>query len=318
MLSRTADNLFWMARYMERAEYLALLIDATQRLTALPRTYGGDENEWESALASAGALERFRANYDAVDDWSVIQFLVFDPANPSSIRNCLESARANARAVRTALTAEMWQSINTGWLESRKFDVHVGDSRFDREELRRFLDLVRKTALDIDGAASRTMLRNDAYWFTRLGLYLERADSTARILDVKYHLLLPEAEGVGSSLDYFQWAAILRGVSALSSYHWVYREEVKPWLVADLLILRPEMPRSLISCYQNIVRYLDALGRAYGRQGAAQRQARAILSRLEHTTLRELFQKGLHESVTTFIEDNNKLGSVVVEQYLIQ
>ena len=161
------------------------------------------------------------------------------------------------------------------------------------------------------------MLRNDAYWFSRLGLYLERADNTARILDVKYHLLLPANERVGGPLDYFQWAAILRSVSALTAYHWVYRENVKPWLIADLLILRDEMPRSLASCYDNLVHNLDYVARAYGRQGPAQRRARAIRTRLENSRMEEIFQKGLHEFISEFISDNNQLGAAVSEQYLM-
>src|ERR1700740_994593 len=140
----------------------------------------------------------------------------------------------------------------------------------------RFLRWVQESSLRYDGSAYRTMLRNDAFWFSRLGVYMERSDNTARILDVKYHLLLPAQQHVGGPLDYFQWAAILRTVSALTSYRWVYRESLKPWLIADLLILNDEMPRSLASCYENLVRYLDQLARAHGRQGPAQRQARAV------------------------------------------
>ncbi len=269
MLARTADNLYWLARYMERADFLARIIEATHRLAALPTAYRGDETEWESALASAGALERFKERYDTLDEVNVVEFLAFDPNNPSSIRNCIESARTNARAVRTALTTETWQSLNSGWLELKRFDAgRQTSTELDRDALAGFLDMVKKTALDVDGSAYRTMLRNDAYWFSRVGLYIERADNTARILDVKYHVLLPEAESVGGTLDYFQWTAILRAVSAFTAYHWVYREGIKPWLIADLLILKPEMPRSLISCYDNIVRCLDAIAKDYGRQGA--------------------------------------------------
>ena len=153
------------------------------------------------------------------------------------------------------------------------------------------------------------MLRNDAYYFSRLGVYVERADNTARVLDVKYHVLLPEQEAVGGSVDYFQWTAILRSVSALTAYHWVYRESIKPWNVADLLILRSEMPRSLLSCYDNIVRFLDAIGNQYGRQGPAQRHARNIKRRLENASIKEIFQSGLHEFVDGFVTDNNQLGA---------
>jgi uncharacterized alpha-E superfamily protein len=176
---------------------------------------------------------------------------------------------------------------------------------------------VQESSLRFDGSAYRTMLRNDAYWFSRLGVYIERADNTARILDVKYHLLLPANERVGGPLDYFQWAAILRSVSALTAYHWVYRESVKPWLIADLLILKDEMPRSLASCYSALVQNLDSIARAYGRQGAAQRKARSIRARLENSRMDEIFKEGLHEFIDGFINDNNELGSVISEQYLM-
>ena len=318
MLSRTADNLYWLARYMERGDFLARIIEVTQRLSTLPTAYGGTGSEWESTLNAAGALEDYVKYFDKVTEADAIQFLTFDLKNPSSIRNCIELARTNARAVRTALTIEMWQSINTAWLELKRFETSLGaKGTVDRVELARFLDFVKKTSLDFDGSANRTMLRNDAYWFARLGLYVERADTTARILDVKYHVLLPETEAVGGSVDYFQWTAILRAVSALTAYNWVYRGSVKPWLVADLLILRPEMPRSLRFCYDNIVRLLDAISQAYGRQGPSQRQARAVLNRLENATIRDVFGAGLHEFLTGFVEDNDRLGSSIAEQYLI-
>ena len=249
MLSRTADNLYWLARYVERAEYLARILEVTQRLTTLPLAYVGSSNEWESAVATAGCARAFAAAYPEANEESVTDFLCFSTANPSSIRSCFEIARTNARAVRTALTVEMWDAINGTWLELKRF----GNGPTSREEFMRFLRWVQESSLRFDGSAYRTMLRNDAYWFSRLGVYMERADNTARILDVKYHMLLPAHERVGGPLDYFQWSAILRSVSALTAYHWVYRESVKPWLIADLLILRDEMPRSLASCYENLV-----------------------------------------------------------------
>src|SRR5499427_9191731 len=297
MLSRTADNLYWLARYVERAEYLARILDATLRLNTLPLSYGGVTNEWESAVASAGCVNAFFAAYDEANEETVTDFLAFSTKNPSSIRNCFEIARLNARAVRTALTTEMWDTINGIWLELKNWSK--GPS--SREELARFLRWVMGSSLRYDGSAYRTMLRNDAYCFSRIGVYLERADNTARILDVKYHLLLPAQQKVGGPLDYFQWASILRSVSALTAYHWVYRENLKPWLIADLLILKDQMPRSLASCYDNLVRFLDSIGHAYGRQGPAQRHARAMRARLEHSRMPEIFQHGLHEFVTEFI-----------------
>ena len=309
MLSRTADNLYWLARYVERADFLARIIKAAQRLATLPMSYSGTGTEWESALESSGAAQGFRATRGAAEEASVVDYLTFAPDNPSSIRNCIKFARANARAVRTALTAEMWEAINGAWIELGRFEAsNNGSSRYDREELSRFFEFVKKTSLDYDGSVDRTMLRNDAYWFSRVGLYIERADNTARILDVKYHVLLPENEAVGGSVDYFQWTAILRAVSSLTAYHWVYRESVKPWLIADLLILKKEMPRSLIACYDNIVHFLDAIGDAYGRSGPSQKQAHEVLARLANATTNEIFKIGLHEFITAFVEDNDRLG----------
>jgi uncharacterized alpha-E superfamily protein len=312
MLSRTADNLYWLARYVERAEYLARILEATQRLTAMPLEYVGETNEWESALATAGCSSAFFAIHEEANEETVTDFLAFSTSNPSSIRNCFEVARTNARSVRTALTMEMWDAINTTWLELKRF----GNRPSSREEFARFLTWVQESSLRYDGSAYRTMLRNDAYWFSRLGVYIERADNTARILDVKYHLLLPALEHVGGPLDYYQWAGILRSVSALTAYHWVYRESLKPWLIADLLMLNDQMPRSLASCYENLVQNLDRIAGAYGRQGAAQRQARAIRTRLQNSRMEEIFQSGLHEFITSFITDNNKLGSAITQQYL--
>ena len=313
MLSRTADNLYWLSRYVERAECLARILDVASRLASLPAAYGGSTNEWESAVATAGCVDAFAATYGEANEKTVNEFLAFSPDNPSSIRNCLEIARTNARSVRTALTVEMWDAINGAWHELNRFDPRG----MSREEFARFLGFVKEASLRFDGSAYRTMLRNDAYWFSRLGVYVERADATARILDVKYHVLLPEKERVGGPLDYFQWASILRSVSALTSYHWVYRESVKPWLVADLLILNRQMPHSLASCYENISRYLDDLAAFYGRQGNSQRIARATLTKLSNAKMEQIFQSGLHEFISNFVADNNRLGAAIAEQYLV-
>jgi len=313
MLSRTADSLYWFSRYVERADYLARMLEAAMRLSSLPIRREDAENEWASALSTAGCLADFESLYDRVSPAKVTRFLAFSKRNPTSIRNCLRIARRNARQVRTALTAEMWDTINSAWLELNRLDF----DNMDASAMARFLEWVKEISLRIDGSGYRTMLRNDAYWFSRLGVYIERADNTARILDVKYHLLLPDNERVGGPLDYFQWAAILRSVSALTSYHWVYRENVKPWLVADLLILKDEMPRSLSSCYENLVRYLDAIAVAYGRQGPAQRLARGVRTRLQNAKMEDIFQNGLHEFIQEFIADNSRLGEIITRQYLI-
>ncbi len=317
MLSRTADSLFWLARYVERADFLVRIIKAAQRLATLPASYSGTGTEWESALESSGAAQGFRGTRRPSEEPSVVDYLTFAPDNPSSIRNCLKYARTNGRSVRTALTAEMWDAINGAWIELGRFETNKDAHRYDREALSRLFELVQKMSLDYDGSVDRTMLRNDMYWFSRLGIFIERADNTARILDVKYHVLLPEHESVGGSIDYFQWTAILRAVSSLTAYHWVYRESIKPWLIADLLILRKELPRSLISCYENIVYFLDSIGNAYGQSGPSQQQAREVLARLSSLTTDAIFRTGLHEFITAFVEDTDRLGQVINNQYLL-
>lgn len=311
MLSRTADNLFWLARYVERAENTARILDAANRLAAMPIAYAGESNEWESAVAATGTLGLFKSLGKEATGESVVDFLAFSADNPSSIRSCLERARVNARTVRTALTTEMWEAINGAWLGLRDFN-RLGD----RVRLNAFLTYVKEASLRFDGSAYRTMLRNDAYFFSGLGSFIERADNTARILDVKYHLLLPEQESVGGGLDFFQWSSILRSVSANTAYHWVYRESVKPWLVADLLVLNDQLPRSLSACYGRICEFLDELSLAYGRQGPAQRVARSTRNRLQNATLEDVFQGGLHEFLTEFIGENGRLGQAITDQYL--
>ena len=307
------QTLFWLARYVERADNTARIIDAANRLAAMPIAYAGKSNEWESALAAAGVLDAFEATGKTADRNSVIDFLAFSADNPSSIKHCLGTARHNGRAERTALTGDMWEAINTGWLDLKRFD----GARMDRDTLTEFLSRVKEACLRFDGSAYRTMLRSNAYFFLRLGVYLERANSTARILDVKYHLLLPEGAPVGGGLDYFQWASILRSVSALTAYRWVYHESLKPWLIADLLVLNQQMPRSLASCYENLTAFLDELSLAHGRQGPAQRVARSIRTRLQNAEINEIFRKpGLHEFLTGFILDNTRLGDAIAQQYL--
>lgn len=312
MLSRTAESLFWLSRYVERAENLARVLDVASRLSTLPSAYAGTSNEWEGAIATAVCEEDFYKAYGSATRENVVEFIVASDANPSSIRNCIEIARTNARSVRTALTSEMWEVINDAWLKMQRLKLR--DIRGN--ELGRFLQLIKDISLQFDGAAYRTMLRTDGYYFQRVGMLLERADNTARLLDVKYHVLLPDEEHVGGGLDYFQWSSLLRSVSALTSFHWVYRETVKPWLVADFLILRPEQPRSLISLYGNMNNFLDKLAETYGRQGKSQRLVRHTYSDLQNMKMESLFQGGLHEFVTDFLDSNNQLGAAIAEQYL--
>lgn len=313
MLSRTAENLYWLARYVERAENTARIIDAASRLTFLPSTHAGRRNDWEAAIRACGAEEAFFNTHAEATKESVIRFLAFDSNNPSSIRTCFKTARSNARAVRTALTSEAWETLNDAYHRFKRFDGRD----MNEQELSRFLREVKDASLRFHGTAQGTMLRNDGYIFMRLGLFLERADATARILDVKYHLLLPHSASVGGGIDYFQWASILRSVSALRSYHWVYKDKLKPWLVADLLVLRPELPRSIAACYQEINMLLDQLATQYGRQGPAQRLARDTNAHLSNSSIDEIFQDDLHAFLENMVGRNNALGLEIGKQYLI-
>ena len=298
---------------MERADFLARILDAASRLASLPSSQGSSGDPWASALESSGAAAGFYAKHEVADERAVRHFLAFDPDNSSSIKCCLERARHNARSVRTALTVELWEAINEAWIDLKSFESGLDD----REAFARFLEWVKSVSLTFDGAAYRTMLRADAYWFLRIGDQIERADNTARLLDVKYHLLLPEGENVGGQLDYFQWTTLLREVSALTAYRWVYRDTIQAWLVADLLILNRQMPRSLASCQAEMAAGLDQIAEAYGRRGQSQRLASATLRKLSDSKIEQIFQSGLHEFISSFIDENNRLGAAITEQYLV-
>jgi len=309
MLSRTADSLYWTGRYIERADFLARILEATLRLAAIPTRGDGDaETVWASALASAGAP---KALGRSPTEKSVREYLAFSSGNASSITACITRARTNARSVRTALTVELWEAINGAWN-----GLAEQGQPTRRDDFIHFLEWVKTMTLSVEGATSRTMLRNDAYYFLRLGAAIERADNTARLLDVKYHLLLPEGERVGGQLDYFQWTTLLREVSALTAYRWVYRDSVKPWLVADLLVLNRQMPRSLASCQASIVRYLERLANDYGRRGPAQRLAADRMRAFDNSRIDAIFQSGLHEYIQAFLAENGRLGQAIHDQYL--
>lgn len=312
MLSRTAGNLFWLGRYVERAENVARLLSVGLRMAALSPSEEQDGTEWHSTLVASGCQASFYAKHPKATAELVIDHLVRDADNPSSIRSCIETARRNARAVRTALTADMWDAVNSAWLEGRALTAED----FQLARVQRVLDWVRERSLLFLGASGGTMLRSDAYWFARLGTFVERADNTARILDVKYEVLLPSYEQVGGTVDYYQWTAVLRSVSALRAYHYLYRDRIKPWRIAELLLLRPEMPRSLITCTNEIAEQLGRLEAAYGSRGPCHEEAERLQARLRDTTIDAIFAQGLHEFLTESIEANMRLGHKVAEQYL--
>lgn len=310
MLSRTAESVFWLARYMERMDYVARLLEVAQRMAGM--AIDTRDTEWHSALIAAGVEPAFTASHGKVEVPAVVDYLIRDTDNPSSILSCLNTARANARAVRTALTVDTWEAINGAWLEARTFTR--SDLRPDR--LPATLDWVKRASLQFNGAYTNTMLRNDAFWFARLGTFMERADNTARLLDVKYHVLLPRHEHVGGVLDYYQWTAILRAASALRAYHWIYTQRVLPRHVADLLILRPEMPRSLRASFDQITANLDLLADAYGgRRGGCHELAADLHGRLKAIDTDGIFQAGLHEFLTEYVDRTAVLGAEIRKLY---
>jgi uncharacterized alpha-E superfamily protein len=313
MLSRTAANLYWTARYVERADFVARLVEATLRLARLGSVYGADPNDaWFSALASSNVSGAFYGRHGGLSEEAAVHFLTLDRANPSSVGCCIDRARANARTVRTAFSLEAWETLNDAWHAIDEF----GLDSLPVDRVSDLIETTRHAVMAYDGAVQWTMLRSEAYWFLQLGAAVERADGTSRLLDQKYHLLLPRDQPVGGGLDYFQWSAILRTISGVPAYHVIYRDSVKPWLVADLLIFNDQVPRSLSSCYRDILVCLRHLSPASGRRRSARRIATTIMERLKAADIEKIFGEGLHEFLREFIAENNNLGTAISEQFM--
>ena len=308
MLSRTANSLYWIGRYVERAEFIARLIEATVRLDALSARPAG-RGAWESALLVAAADYDFSLTGEDKTPRNVGAYLALARENPSSIRSCLDAARSNAKSVRTALSRDAWEAINRAWLGLRD-RASTGGSR----EMLAVVEPIRAEARGFEGALHR-MLRNESYSFISLGAAIERADNTARLIDVKYHLLLPEGEKVGGLIDRDQWTTILHTVSANTAYRWLYSEGLKPWLVADLLILRRELPRSAAASVDEVVTHLNAISQRTGLLGEADRIARQRQVAIERTSIDSIFGRGLHEYLSEFIVENARLDSAIRSQF---
>jgi uncharacterized alpha-E superfamily protein len=285
LLGRAANGLYWMNRYIERAENMARLVDTGLRL-ALTQT-SAPADEWMSVMTSAGVRQAFEAGGRPYDAASVTDFLLRDLSNPSSVMACMETARQNGRMVRTALTRETWESINEAWMALRRMLMRPVNER----DLPAVLDAIKRETM------------------------IERADNTARILDVKYYVLLPSVNWVGSSLDNHQWHSILRSVSAQRSYRWSYDGDYKPANIADYLILNRRMPRSLAYCYRGIADALNFLAEEYGTRHPSHEMAEAKLGKLKSVTVADIFEEGLHEFLTEFIRDNAALGDQIAADY---
>jgi uncharacterized alpha-E superfamily protein len=309
LLGRTANGLYWMNRYIERAENMARLVDAGLRMSMT--TAQSSTDEWVSVMKSAGAEAAFANRQVDYSSASVSDFLLRDGSNPSSALSSMETARMNARMVRTALTRETWESINEAWMTMKR----VLASPIDERDLPSVLDTIKRETALIRGAFYGTMLRNEIFDFAQIGTYVERADNTARIMDVKYYVLLPSISWVGSSLDNLQWESILRSVSAHRSYRWVYDAEYKPTNIADYLLLNSRMPRSLTFCYRFIVEHLRFRAEEYGARLPCHDTAEEILARLKAGSIKEIFDSGLHEFLDAFVDSNNRLGSQIAGDY---
>jgi len=309
MLARVADRIFWMSRQMERAENMARVLGVTSNLLL----FGSKELQRQNLLAPltiTGTAERFFEHHEQLTLETLIDFLALDAKNPTSILCCLRWARENAHAVRWQITSEMWETLNGTWLEVRA----IPRSRVTGAGATQFFDWVKDRSHMFRGVTYGTIVRGEAFNFSRLGTFLERADNTARLLDVKYHVLLPSVHDVGGALDYYQWAALLRSVSAFETYRTLYRDQVFPIKVAQLLLLERRMPRSLAACFDQVK---EAMDRISGQSDqAAKRLAYELHARLTHADIDEIFQDGLHEYLTQCLEDIGVLGNRIQRAYL--
>lgn len=309
MLSRVADQIFWMSRYMERAESMARILGVTSNLV-LFGTREVREQNLMAPLVINDMVDAFKAKHDALGMPALISFLAFDEDNPSSIYSCLRSARANGHAVRWQVTSEMWETLNATWIEmraTRRENVIGGDAT-------KFFDWVKERSHLFRGVTYGTIVRGEAFNFSRLGTHLERADNTARILEVKYHTVLPSVEDVGGAIDYYQWTALLRSVSAFETYRTLYRDQIYPIKVAQLLVMEKRMPRSLAACMEQVTQALDRI--AGQKDHGAKRLAGELNVRLTHSDMEEIFASGLHEYLAECLADLSELDNRIQHAYL--
>jgi uncharacterized alpha-E superfamily protein len=315
MLCRTANELYWMARHIERAENQARLLDVTYRMSLLP--YEAVEpglawaQPWAVPLVTSGLATAFYERFQDLSAENVLRFMIFDSGTPSSIHCCLRAARESARAVRSAITSEMYEDLNSAWLDMRTYDYEL----IEANGISEFLDWVKMRSHLFRGVTFGTMLRDEAYHFIRLGTHIERADNTARILDVKYHTLLPSAADVGGAVDYYQWGALLRSVSGFESYRKIYSDVITPRRVAELLILREDMPRSLHSCMTFIHETLETLCDENARE--TERVSGELHSRLRYGKTDDIIKFGLHEYLMEFLDRISALGEEINRSFLV-
>src|SRR5690606_29270288 len=293
------------SRYVERAENMARLLEVGYRMSLTSRREGGASEHLVSMMQAAEVDEAFAQKHDVADVDTVARYMMFDTENPSAVYSCLQAARTSARSVRTAITTDMWESMNGAWLEFSQ--IKPRDVR--GAKLLGLLQWVKQRSHEFRGALLGTILRDDGFSFLQAGNFVERADNTARILDMKYYVLLPRTTLVGGDLDIQQWTLILRAASAHRAYRHVYHDRYKAHNIADFLILRPEMPRSLIYCARFIAQNIETLGAFYGRQQECQEAARQLCAMVEDTDMETIFAHGLHDFLTEFVERNDAVSN---------
>jgi uncharacterized alpha-E superfamily protein len=315
MLSRTADHLFWMSRYTERAENTARMLDINYQTTLLPQSATVAQAGWEGLLAISELMPLYEAWHKSVNAKEVMEFMVKDELNPSSIVSCIKSARENARAVRGTLTTEVWETQNQTWLEVQRM-LKAGDFEADPAK---FFEWVKFRSHLSRGVTVGTMLMDEALHFMRLGTFLERADNTARLVDVKFHAIQSDFYGdefaKDQEYDFYHWSAILRSVSGFEIYRKVYRNVIKPERVAELLILRPDMPRSLHASLNAVVENLSLVANEQSHE--TQRIAGKLRAELQYGRIDEILANGLHAYLTQFLDRINALGGRISRDFLV-
>ncbi len=313
MLGRTASSLFWMSRYHERAQNVSRLLEVACRGAIISHSGQEDGTHWTFALACSGCETGYKQKYEELNGRNVAAHMIFSKENTSSVRSCLELARNNARAVRTGITAELWEAINTTWIEF----TDVNPQSVTQEKLPDFLAWVNQRAHLFRGALLNTILRDDGYFFSQMGNFVERSDNTARILDTYYWTLLPDSDIIDDgSLEHYQWSAILRALSGRRSYRFAYpNARLKAFNIAEFLILRTEMPRSLAHCYDWMADTAEDLAQFYGSREPSLDMAADMAKDLAEKQMHEIYQQGLHDFLSDFINKNNLFAHQLCEDY---
>lgn len=310
MLGRSAWGLFWMFRSLERAENTARLLDAGFRM-ALTRGLSAASEEWRSVLITLGLDTEFAAAGGDYTGPVVTNFVLRAPENSASVLSMIENARTNARMVRTAITREVWEATNECWMVLGALLARP----VSEANLGEVLDTIRRHTTLVRGAMEGTMLRNDIFNFARMGTHIERADNTARILDVKYHVLLPSLAWVGSRLDNAQWEMVLRSVAGERAFRWLNAGVLEPKGIAEFLILDGRFPRSLAFCYNKLASNMAGLAYGYGETTPAHELLRQAQARLSQTGIAQIFEFGLHEFITAFINSNRQIADAIAADY---